>query len=465
MSARKFLMRHGMLADLIRPEEELTRFLDEMDRVRAGGKGSLKMIPTYLGELRPPAVPEKITVMDIGGTNVRAGVVEMGPKGMLSARSMKPFLTPGLEKEINAETFFRLIAEGVSSQDLWMQAEEGRRLGICFSFALNPLEMRDAEVAFGAKQINVPDLVGQRIGSSFRRALQSLGKPSDQRITVINDASAAALGGRSILTDRKYGGYLGFIYGTGTNVSYCANNGEVINVESGAYCGFPTGDIDDEFDRSLIDTGQDRFEKMVSGGYQRGLADFLLRSAASEGEISESTYLNLHSDGAAALEPKNISAFVADPCGEGGDGRACTSGKDTADRTCASGEDVTTRACAPGEDVTTRACASGEGIIARSCASENDRTFLVELFDLLTDRSALLCSITLTASLIRAEAGTSPDAPAFITAEGSAFTGQKDFREKLCANMDRLASQGHGLSYEFHVVPDVTFRGTAVACL
>ena len=34
MSARKFLMRHGMLADLIRPEEELTRFLDEMDRTR-----------------------------------------------------------------------------------------------------------------------------------------------------------------------------------------------------------------------------------------------------------------------------------------------------------------------------------------------------------------------------------------------------------------------------------------------
>ena len=423
MSASDFLRRHGMHADRIDPQQELSRFLDEMDRVRAGGSGDLKMIPAFLGEYRPAENRQKLAVIDIGGTNVRTAIVEMGPEGMLSAAPLTPFLTPGLNEELCSETFFRRIAEGVSSQNAWKQtaAEDGCRLGICFSFALQPSADRDAEVAYGAKQINVPDLVGQKIGSCFRSALQSLGHPSGQNITVINDAVAAALGGRSVQTGKRYSGYLGFIYGTGTNLSYCTPGGEVINVESGAYCSFPAGDIDDAYDLSLIDAGQDRFEKMVSGGYQKGLADCILRCAAEENELNEKAWQVLHENDAAGLEPKEVSAFMTDPL--------------------------------------------GNGIIARACTSPADRQFLLEMFDCLTERSAMLSSITITAALLRAEAGQSSDAPAFITAEGSTFSKQKGFREKLYAAMDSLAEKQCGLHYEFHTVPDVILRGTAVACL
>ena len=54
MSAVRFLERHGMLASQIDLKKELSLFLDEMDRVRGGENGSLKMIPTYLGEYHPP---------------------------------------------------------------------------------------------------------------------------------------------------------------------------------------------------------------------------------------------------------------------------------------------------------------------------------------------------------------------------------------------------------------------------
>jgi len=423
MSAERFLERHGMLASLIDPEKELERFLEEMERVRRGGEGSLKMIPTVLGEYCPPAEPQKITVMDIGGTNVRTAIVELGQEGMVSSRTLTPFLTPGLEKEMSAEDFFRTIALGVSRQSEWEEitAMAGSPLGICFSFALKPVAPRDAEVAFGAKQIRVPDLVGQRIGKSFCSALESLDKPAGQKITVINDASAAALGGRSVHTEKVYSGYLGFIYGTGTNLSYCTKDGEIINVESGAYCSFPAGDIDDVYDRSLIDSGQDRFEKMTTGGYLRGLAECILRFAAEEDEISPRTCELLLCDGAVRLEPKEISTFSAHP--------------------------------------------GGDGCIARACASSKDREFLLALFDGLTRRSARLCSITITAGMIKAGAGKIGEGPAFITAEGSAFTGQKGFAEKLYAEMDELAGRKNGLHYEFHTVPQVTFRGTAVACL
>ena len=423
MSAAGFLERHGMLAAQIDLKKELTRFMEEMDRVRRGEKGSLKMIPTCLGEYHPPEEMQNIMVVDIGGTNVRASIAEMNRSGMISQNPLAPFLTPGLEKEISSETFFRMIAEGISSQKEWekVMSRPGSPLGICFSFALRPLENRDAEVAFGAKQIHVPDLVGQKIGLSFRKALQDIRKPSDLNITVINDAVAAALGGRSFETGKQYSGYLGFIYGTGTNVCYCAKNGETVNVESGAYCSFPTGDIDDVYDQSLIDAGQDRFEKMVSGGYQKGLSDCILRFAAEEGEIHSRTYEALHKDNSAGLEPKEISAFLRNP--------------------------------------------SEDGVISRSCAFPGDRKFLLELFDALTDRSARLCSVTITAAMIRAEAGKNADRPAFIAAEGSAFSKQTGFREKLNAAMDFLAGQMNGLSCEFHTVPDATVRGTAVACL
>ena len=423
MSAAGFLERHGMLPDLISPDRELERFLDEMDRVRKKGAGSLKMLPAFLGQYHPASEASEITVMDIGGTNVRAYIASMGPEGLCGVSSLRPFLTPGQDGEIDTKTFFRLIAEELCGQRKWEEAmeKEGSRLGICFSFALKPSGERDAVVAFGAKQINVRDLVGQEIGGNFRMALESLGKAVPSQITVINDASAAALGGRAMKSEKRYGGYLGFIYGTGTNVSYCTRGGEIINVESGAYCSFPAGDIDDEYDRTLIDSGQDRFEKMVSGGYQRGLCDLILRHASEEGEVSGMTYSALHGDGAAALDPKQISAFSKD--------------------------------------------AAGGGRIAGACSSEQDRRFLLDLFDLLTLRSARLCSVTVTAAMIAARAGESADAPAFITAEGSAFTKQHLFREKLFSEMELLAGKKRGLHYEFHIVPEVILRGTAVACL
>lgn len=417
MSAVQFLRRHGMLADQIDEKKELSLFLAEMTRVSAGGSGSLKMIPAFLGNYHPPETKQQLIVIDIGGTNVRASIVEMGPDGLCGIRRFTPFLTPGLGEEMTADEFFRRIADGVSAQPLWAQAAsgEGSRLGICFSFALKPLEGRDAKVAYGAKQIHVPDLVGQRIGLCFRSALQRLGRNCPERITVINDASAAALGGYSLPVKKEYDGYLGFIYGTGTNLSYCTKSGETINVESGAYCSFPAGDIDDAYDRSLIDAGQDRFEKMVSGGYLKGLVEYALGYAAQEHELSMSFPRDLK------ITPEEISAFQEDPL-------------------------------------------SG-GVIANACQCPEDRQFLLGLFEGLTTRSAKLCSITITAALIAAEAGNSKEKPAFITAEGSTFARQYGFRDKLFSQMDSLAGRQHGLHYEFHTVPDVVLRGTAVACL
>ena len=411
-----FLLRHCLSAAAFDWESELAAFLDEMDRVRRGAPGSLKMIPT---RLEPPALPEKpvtVAAIDVGGTNVRSAAVTLDRSGLLGVRRLPAFKTPGIGQRMSAAEFFRAIVSGVRDHLAF------ERIGICFSLAAKPLPDGDAVVSAGAKQLNVPDLVGSRVAASFRAAARELALPCGQQITVVNDTLAAALGGRLDAGAGRYSGFVGFIYGTGTNIAYREPSGAIINVESGAYCGFPTGDIDDRYDRCHIDPGCDRFEKMVSGGYQGGLMALVLQAAGREGLLSPGFSERLAGSLAGrALGSRDISAFRADP--------------------------------------------AADGPIARACACAADRAAVASICDALTDRSALLCSVTLTAALLRSGIGTSAAAPAFITAEGSTFLGQFGFRRRLEAFMARCAGASHGLYYELHPIPDAVMKGTAIAAI
>ena len=411
-----FLVRHRLCAAAFDWEEQLSAFLAEMDRVRAGGPGSLGMIPTRLDAREMSSRPVSVTAIDVGGTNVRSARVTLEENRIAGIERLPAFRTPGIGRRISAREFFRVIAEGVREH------VTTDRIGICFSLAASPLPDGDAVVTAGAKQLDVPDLVGSRVGAGFRAAAAELGLPYGQPITGINDTLAAALGGKLDAGQGRYSGFVGFIYGTGTNTAYREPSGAMINVESGAYCGFPTGDIDDLYDRRHIDPGRDRFEKMVSGGYQGGLTALVLETAEAEGRLSRGFSARLAVALAGnALHSSDISAFSADPM--------------------------------------------RDGRIASACACERDRANALRICEAMTGRSALLSSVTITAALIRAGIGTSPALPAFITAEGSTYLRQTGFREMLEACMAEHAHRHHGLHYEFHSIPDAVIKGTTIAAL
>ena len=412
---RAFLLRHRLCADAFDWEAQLATFMEEMDRVRAGGKGSLQMIPFTLRDRALPDEPVSVTAVDVGGTNVRSARVTLDRRGVLDIRRLPAFRTPGIGGPMSVEEFYRAIVSGIADH------LDTDRLGICFSLAAAPLPDGDAVVTAGAKQLDVAGLVGSRVGAGFRDAARALGLPCGQKITVVNDTLAAALGGRLDAGGGRYSGYVGFIYGTGTNTAYREPSGALINVESGAYCGFPTGDIDDLYDRGHIDPGRDRFEKMVSGGYQGGLMTLVLRSAEGEGLLSRGFSQRLEDALAgAALGSAAISAFCRGP---------------------------------------------SAGPIAAACATEDDRAAVSAICRGMTERSALLCGVTVAAALLKARIGLSADAPAFITAEGSTYLKQVGFRDALEAVMAEYAGKRLGLHYEFHTVPDAVMKGTAVAAL
>ncbi|MBR0366805.1 MAG: hypothetical protein IJH86_00235 [Clostridia bacterium] len=409
-----FLLRHRLCAAAYDWEEQLARFMGEMDSVRGGHPGSLKMIPMALGTRPLPEAPVTVAAIDIGGTNVRSALVTLDRGGVLAIDRRPAFRTPGIGRRTRLEDFYRALASGIGDH---LAAD---RVGICFSLAAAPLPDGDAVVTAGAKQLDVPGLVGSRVGAGLRDAAASLGLACSKRFTVVNDTLAAALGGRLDAGNDRYSGFVGFIYGTGTNTAYREPSGALINVESGAYCGFPTGDIDDRYDRGHIDPGCDRFEKMVSGGYQGGLMALVLEAAEAEGLLSPGFSQRLADALAgAALASSDISAFAGDPL--------------------------------------------NGGPVAAACASGADRSTVASIIGAMTGRSALLCGVTVTAALLKAGIGRSADAPAFITAEGSTYLRQPGFRRKLEACMAEYAAKRRSLYYEFHTVPDAVMKGTAVA--
>ena len=423
--AAAFLKHHRMHPDQIDPEAELEKFMNEMDFVRNGGKGSVKMIPTRIGLFSSPAGPQTVTAIDIGGSHVRCAAVRVNVDGGVQIGAPVSFPTPGIIAPVDTAAFFGEVVRGVKE---YLPVSDS--IGICFSLATMPAGDRDAIMVAGGKQLQITDMMGKKVGECFRSAMEKEGLSVSAPITVINDTVAAALAGQAEASACSFRSFIGFIFGTGTNLCY-REGGALINVESGAYCGFPTGDLDDLYDLGMIDRGGDRFEKMVSGGYQGGLAQVIIQSAASEGLITAGTCRRLLPGLNASARPSPAAAREA----------------------------VLTSA-----DLS-RFCSDpfGTGLIADACADEFEKRFLASLFDTLTQRSARLCAITIAGAMQRAAKGTG--GPFLITAEGSTYQKQKGFKEMLDAELAKLIRSRSCFSYEIQTVSDAIVKGLAVACL
>ena len=403
--AAAFLRKHGMYYEDYDMERILCILRAAMEEDLRAGASSGRMIPCFTGDYRAPSGDVCISVLDIGGSNVRCAVLTIGPKGLCQIQNRLSFPTPGTDRPTDTARFFGQIVEKCRENLTFNE------IGICFSFAALPQKGRDAVILAGGKQLQVPDMPGKKVGESFRAALAVHGLLHSQRITVINDTAAAAFGG--VMAEAgAFSSYIGFIYGTGMNVCYREMSGDWINTEAGTYTCVPAGDLDDAFDSTLIDPGCDRLEKMVSGGYQGGLMTCIFRAA-----LSERVILSGLPD--TALTTRDISAFSNEPY--------------------------------------------GLNRIARACTNDRDRAVIAAVCDFMTKRSARICAAVITAALLRTGTGTSPERPVWITAEGSTYLKQKGFREEMDACMEQLAVQRHGLHLKTGNVPDAILKGTAAA--
>ena len=430
-SARAFYRKYGMDPAAVDIAGECEKFLSEMKRGLEGDKSSLKMIPTYVTAGREIPVGEPVIAIDAGGTNFRSAVVRFDAKGKPSIEDFSAHPMPGTQGRISRETFFSEIAGYLAPV-----IGKAEKIGFCFSYPTDMQPDGDGRLIRFCKEVQADGVEGELIGRGLLDALAEAGLLRRRSVMLLNDTVATLLGGQAARANRKYGSYVGFILGTGTNTCYIERNAAikkltdidpsgsmVINIESGAYGLAPSGLIDEEFDAGTTNPGEHKFEKMISGGYFGELAQASLQKAAAGGLFSDGCAKSVSA--LRQFSAKDANEFLDDPYG--------------------------------GNPLS--ACCGADG------AGDADRTAAWHLLDLLFERAAKLVAVNLSAVVEKSGSGQDPAKPVCVAAEGTMFHKSKAFRSKLEYYIKEYLVDGLGLYCEFIEAENSTLLGTAIAGL
>ncbi len=221
----------------------------------------------------------RAVVVDTGGTNMRAALVELLP-GTRSRILKGPVeATVPREPRIDRDEFFRVQATLVAE----LSPPPDVPVGYCFSYPTTLEPDGDAILLRWTKGIQIEGVEGTHVGNALREAMLNLGLAPGP-VRVLNDTVAALAAGAWHHQCDDYPETIGLIVGTGTNMASFlprvsisklgASNAEAastdrmaVNLESGNFHPPHLTPWDDELDARSDTPGRQRFEKAVSGFY------------------------------------------------------------------------------------------------------------------------------------------------------------------------------------------------------
>ena len=429
--ATEFLKKYSIFADDICFDQELQKFIREMQDGLAGKSSSLGMLCTYISPEGEIALNEPVIVMDAGGTNFRVAVVTFDSDKTPVIEDFKRYPMPGTNGEISKEEFFNTIADYLEPV-----IHRSNKIGFCFSYPTEILPNKDGRLIRFNKEVKVRDMVGQEIGKGLLEALKQRGVKEEKSIVILNDTVATLLGGKAAYPDRVFDSYIGFILGTGMNTCYIEENiniakahgldaqgSTIINTESGGYDKAPRGEIDTYLDSKTIDHGSQQLEKMISGAYQGSLITEVIRRAISENMFSAE--FKKRFEKVEVLSSRDIDEFCYYPY---------------------SSKYILSE------------CANHE-------AGQSDRLMLYYLIDGVIERAVKFVAVNLAAIMQKTGKGKNPLKPVCITAEGTTFYKSKLFRDKLNYYVRTYLNDELNIYCEFVKAENATLIGTAIAGL
>lgn len=424
----RFLRKYQMDVLDIDFDENVKRFLEQMENGLIGRDSSLEMIPTYLDAGAEVPAGRRVLVADAGGTNFRVATVVFNDQKKPVIEDLKMYEMPGIEREISKDDFFKTMAGYFQGL-----ADAAGRVGFCFSYPVEIHPNKDGRLIRFAKEIKAPEVVGQFIGKNLNLAFAAAGMGGDKHIVLLNDTVATLLAGCGY-ENRTYSSYIGFILGTGTNTCYIEKNSnikkkegldpdksQIINAESGGFAQCQRGQIDIQFNESTINPKSNIFEKMISGAYlgplflevvHRACEDSLFTSSATEA-------LKQLDD----LNTKELNDFMVHPYG-----------------------------------TNQLAEVAGRG-------AEEDVIKLYMLADRMIERAAKLTAINLSSAAIRSGEGTDPTRPVCIVAEGTTFYKMKTLKSRVEYYLKDYLENKQDIYTEIIAVENATLVGAAIAAL
>ena len=244
------------------------------------------MNPSFVG--RPSGAESgRFVTLDLGGTNVRATVVEIadGALNVLKHDSFRLASSSG-----SASDLFDPIARFLGQV---LEDDGEYSLGFIFAFPMNQTGIRSGSLSKWTKELNFDSVEGNDVVALLEGAVAD----AADTFTVLRRLTVGALANDTVGV-LAAGAYLdprcdmGLIVGTGTNMAVAmpaeltGRPGEmVINMECGNFDGVRS--IQTPYDRRLdaeSDTDGQLIEKMVSGRYLGEIVRLTLSDLESRGE-------------------------------------------------------------------------------------------------------------------------------------------------------------------------------------
>ncbi|KAK7321803.1 hypothetical protein VNO77_32757 [Canavalia gladiata] len=268
-----------------------------------GGPGpGLPMIPTYVENL--PTGNEKglFYALDLGGTNFRVLRVQLGGKDeRVIATEFDQVSIPQDLMFATSEELFDFIASGLakfaSKEDgrFHVSARRKREIGFTFSFPVKQTSIDSGILVKWTKGFAVSGAAGRDVVACLNEAMGRQGL--DMRVSaLVNDAVGTLAGAEYWDKDVM----VAVILGTGTNACYVeqmsaipkleghvSSSGKmIISTEWGAFSnGLPLTEYDREMDAASINSGEQIFEKTISGMYLGEIVRRVLLKMAEEGGL------------------------------------------------------------------------------------------------------------------------------------------------------------------------------------
>lgn len=210
--------------DLVLSDETLIKIRDLLNAEIERGLGketnpsaTIKCFPTYVRHLPTGQESGKFLALDLGGTNFRILLVDLG-NGLRDTKTIsKTFIIPASVMVGPGEDLFDYIAQSLSA---FMRenhvGNERLPLGFTFSFACRQEGLTKAVLMNWTKGFKCSDVEGHDVVSLLENALNKLGNIQIEIVAVMNDTTATLMS----CAYENPACRIGVIIGTGTNACY-----------------------------------------------------------------------------------------------------------------------------------------------------------------------------------------------------------------------------------------------------
>ena len=262
----------------------IPKFQAEMRRGLSGKDSSIAMNPAYAA---PPSGAERgrFVTLDLGGTNVRATVVELPGNGAIRVIRSDTFRLPATAG--TADDLFRPIVRFLATviADAAPDNLQDCALGFTFAFPMRQTGIRAGVLTKWTKEFAFAGVEGKDVVQLLQAAIEreSADHPPLRRLTVgalANDTVAALATGAYLDPSCD----IGLIAATGMNLA--VNIGDSLyNMECGNFSGVQS--IQTHIDRRLdaeSDTEGQLLEKLISGRYLGEIVRLTALEAAERGD-------------------------------------------------------------------------------------------------------------------------------------------------------------------------------------